>query len=157
MRAIFAGTFDPFTVGHRSITERALEIFGNVTVAVAEASVGARVDTATRKEIARLSLSDLKGVTVETFGGLLSDYVTALSEKCVLVRGIRGVKDYEYERELSAVYASLCGVDSVFLMTDPRIMHVSSTVVRELASLGASLDGYVVTTAADVIKKHYGV
>ncbi len=155
MKAIFAGTFDPFTVGHRDIAERAIKVFGNVTVAVAAGGT-ARADIATRIKIAEISLGGVRGAEVVPFSGLLTDFVAAQQQKCVLVRGIRSVKDYEYERELDAVYKSLFAVDSVYFMTSPVLMHVSSTVVRELSKLGAPLDGYVVSSAADIISKNYG-
>lgn len=154
MRAIFAGTFDPFTCGHRNIVERTLKVFDSVTVAVAN-SKGANVAVDARVEIARMSVSGLNGVTVQAFDGLLTDFVASQTDRCVLVRGIRSSRDHEYERELDAVYKSLTDVDSVYFMTKPELLHVSSTVVRELAALGAPLGGYVVPCAAETISKYY--
>lgn len=154
MKAVIAGTFDPFTTGHKNIVERALGIFGDVTIAVASDTGKNTASLDIRTEIARLSVLDLQNVSVEPFSGLLSDFLTAQGE-CVLVRGIRNVRDAEYERDLSRVYCSLCDKDTVVLFTDARFEHVSSSVVRELVALDAELDGYVVPAAEELIKKTY--
>ena len=154
MKAIFAGTFDPFTAGHRDITERALGVFGEVTVAVARETAKSCIDASERERLAKLAVSDLSGVTVTVFDGLLSDFLTANGD-CVLVRGVRDCRDFEYERELAAVYRSLCGKDTVVLMTAAEFCHVSSSVVRELARLGGSLDGYVVPQSQRYIEQLY--
>lgn len=157
MKAIIAGTFDPFTAGHRDLAERALDIFGDVTIAVASDTGKRAAPLAVRVNIAELSVSDLRGVKVTPFNGLLSDYLTACGQ-CVLVRGVRNVKDFEYERELAAVYRSLCGKDCVLLATAPELGHVSSTVVRELAALSVTdkLAAYVVPAALDGVLAQYG-
>lgn len=157
MKAIIAGTFDPFTAGHRNLAARALSIFGSVIVAVASDTGKNAAPLAVRTEIAKLSVADLNGVSVIPFDGLLSDFLTAQGE-CVLVRGARNTKDFEYERELAAVYRSLCGKDSVLLATAPELGHISSTVVRELAALGVSdaLAEYVAPAAIDCVLAQYG-
>lgn len=156
MKAIFAGTFDPFTLGHRSITERALALFGNVTIAVASDTGKNTVSLLERAEIARVATFGLRGIKIEPFSGLLSEYLAANGE-CVLVRGVRGMRDTEYERDLSRVYKSLCGKDTVFFMTDAPYEHISSTVVRELVKLGGDISGYVVPQSAELIKKLYSI
>ena len=157
MKAIIAGTFDPFTAGHRNLVERALAVFGGAVVAVASDTGLRAAPLAVRVKIAELSVADLDGVTVVPFDGLLSEFLTAQGE-CVLVRGVRNTKDFEYERELAAVYRSLCGKDCVLLATAPELAHVSSTVVRELAALGVTdkLEGYVAPAALDGVSAQYG-
>ncbi len=155
MKAIFAGTFDPFTSGHRDILVRALKVFGSVTVAVAESTAKSAADISERVRIAKLSTQDLVGVTVVPFSGALTDF--AAENGCgVLVRGLRNNADYDYEKELDAVYKSLGDAESVYLMCSPSLMHVSSTVVRELCALGKSIDGYCEKAAAGEIVKVYG-
>ena len=144
MKAIFAGTFDPFTAGHRDITERALAVFGDVTVAVASDTGKTARPLDVRLNIAETATADLNGVTVETFSGLLSDYLAKLGD-CVIVRGVRNSRD-----------RSLCGKDAVFFATSAEFEHVSSTTVRQLAELGGALDGYVVPCTVQAIIKHYG-
>lgn len=155
MQAIFAGTFDPFTAGHRDIAERALRIFGAVTIAVAEDTGKITVPLSERVKIAELSVSDLKNIDVAPFKGLLSDFVAARGE-CVLIRGVRNARDYDYERDLCRVYKSMCGVDAVHLVASPEFGHVSSTVVRELAALGNVPHGYVVDNAYSAVMSVYG-
>ena len=155
MKAIFAGTFDPFTAGHRDITKRALAVFGDVTVAVASDTGKTARPLDVRLNIAETATADLNGVTVETFSGLLSDYLAKLGD-CVIVRGVRNSRDAEYERDLVRVYRSLCGKDAVFFATSAEFEHVSSTTVRQLAELGGALDGYVVPCTVQAIIKHYG-
>lgn len=155
MKAIFAGTFDPFTSGHLNITERALEVFGDVTVAVAAETGGKHAaDIERRVHIAKLAVSGLRGVSVDSFDGLLSDYVKNLCP-CVLVRGVRTSADLDYETMLTRVYNSLCGVQSVFFIPDAKFEHISSTVVRELAGLNADLTGYAVPGTEESIKELY--
>lgn len=152
--AIYAGTFDPFTAGHRDIAERALGIFGRLTVAVAEDTGKTAAPLDDRTRIAELSLSGLDGIEVVPFGGLLTEFAAGTG-KVVLVRGLRNALDFEYERELCRVYRSLGDVECVFIEADARYEHVSSTTVRRLAALGAPLDGYAVDRAVAQIKKLY--
>ena len=155
MNAIIVGTFDPFTIGHRDIAERALKVFGNVTIAVAADTGKSTAPLKTRLEIARLSTSDLDGVTVESYEGLTSDYLKS-KDKSVLVRGIRNSRDMEYERDHARIYNSLCGAEVVCLLTAAEYQHISSTVVRQLALLNSPLDGYVAEQAKELITKTYG-
>lgn len=155
MKAIFAGTFDPFTLGHRNIVERAAKLFDGVIIAVADDTGKNTVPLSVRTEIVKSAVADIANITVESFSGLLSDYAANKGD-CVLVRGVRNSNDLEYERDLTAVYKSLCGVESVVIITDPVYGHVSSTVVRTIAALGGDITGYVVPSTAKQITEVYG-
>lgn len=155
MKAIFAGTFDPFTSGHRNIAERAAAVFGNVTVAVAAVTGKNAAPLDVRIKIAEAALAGQSGACVQPFDGLLSDFCKK-NAPCVLVRGVRSAVDLDYETTHTRVYNSLCGVQSVLFITDTQYAHVSSTVVRELISLGAPLDGYVVSGTEKMIAEFYG-
>ena len=155
MKAIFAGTFDPFTAGHRDIAQRAAGVFGNVTVAVASDTGKTAQPLDVRLKIATESIADINCATAEAFSGLLSDYLSAKGD-CVIVRGVRNARDADYERDLVRVYKSLCGKDAVLFITSADFEHVSSTVVRQLAALGGSLDGYVASSAASTVALYYG-
>lgn len=155
MKAIFAGTFDPFTLGHRRTVERAKKLFGEVVIAVAADTGKNTAPFDKRIAIAKAATADLIGVSVEGFGGLLTEYVKKKGE-CVLVRGVRNAIDLEYERELTRAYMSLGGVDAVFLISNADVEHISSTVVRSIAAFGGAIDGYVVKDTEDIIKGVYG-
>ncbi len=155
MKAVLAGAFDPFTCGHRNLAERALSVFGEAMIAVAEDTGKSTASLADRLELVKLSVAGLDGVKIVTFTGLLSEFLKRQSP-CVLIRGLRGARDYEYERDLSRVYNGQCDNECVYLMSDAQTEHVSSTVVRQLAGLGASLDGYVVGDAQQKTYSVYG-
>lgn len=152
MKAVFAGAFDPFTLGHRDIAERTVKTFGNVTVAVACETGKNTLSVNERKMIVEKSLSGLNGVTIESFEGLFTDYLKKYDE-CVIVRGLRSCRDLEYERDIVRTYKALCGRDAVFFITSAEYEHVSSTTVRELVKLNGELKGFVAPNAeADIIK-----
>ena len=155
MKAIFAGTFDPFTLGHRNIVERAAKLFDGVIIAVADDTGKNTAPLSVRTDISESAVADIANVTVESFCGLLTDYVAGKGD-CVLVRGVRNSNDLEYERDLTAVYKSLCGVESIILITDAAYGHVSSTVVRTVAALGGNINGYVVPNTVTQITEVYG-
>lgn len=155
MKAIFAGAFDPFTLGHKDIAERAAKAFGSVTVAVAADTGKSTAPLATRVEIARKALDGVGGISVMPFDGLLSEFIKTQGE-CVLVRGIRNSRDMEYERDHARIYNSLCGVDMLCLMPAAQYEHISSTVVRELAALGGELKGYIAPKTEALIIAAYG-
>ncbi len=157
MRAIFAGTFDPFTTGHADIVKRSAACFSEVVVAVAADCAKSAAPVTVRAEIAELAVKELKldNVKVLPFCGLLTDFADSLGGG-VLVRGVRNGRDLDYESELCGVYRSLNGIDAVVFITLPELSHVSSTAVRQLTALGAPLDGYVMSETEDYIRAVYG-
>lgn len=154
MKAIFAGTFDPFTTGHRNIAERAAKLFDSVIIAVAAATGKITAPLDVRTEIVNAAVADIENATVQSFCGLLSDFATAQG-RCVLVRGVRTATDLEYERDITAVYKSMCGVESIILIADASCAHISSTAVRTVASLGGDISEYVVPASLRLIQKYY--
>ncbi|MCH5160600.1 MAG: pantetheine-phosphate adenylyltransferase [Clostridiales bacterium] len=158
MRAIFAGTFDPFTTGHADIVRRSSACFSDVVVAVADDCAKVAAPVSVRAEIAQIAVDNLNldNVRVMPFCGLLTDFADSLGGDVVFVRGARNGKDFDYEQELIGVYKSLSNVDSVLFVTSPSLVHVSSTVVRQLVNLGAPLDGYVVDNTEEYIRTVYG-
>jgi len=144
LSAVYAGTFDPITLGHEDIVRRTARLFGRVIVAVA---VGhhkkAMFSTDERLAMARAALSDCPGVEVAAFDGLLRDFVLANGAQ-VVVRGVRSVTDFDYERQLAGMNRSLMPtVETLFLLPDDRYQYVSSTLVREIATLGGDVSGFV--------------
>ncbi len=155
MNAVLAGAFDPFTAGHRDIVIRASKIFDGVTVAVAADTGKNTASLSDRVKIAELSVSDVDNVRVVPFHGLLSDFLNA-NAPCVLIRGLRGEADTQYERDLCRIYGGQTESECVYLFSRAELEHVSSTAVRTLAALDAKLDGYVSPQAMEFVKSVYG-
>lgn len=134
--AFFAGSFDPFTLGHKAIVERAVRLFGHVTIGVGynmlkHGSESASQRVAAIKEI----FAGRDDVYVEAYTGLTAQEALRLRAQC-LVRGVRDTRDYEYERGIAEVNRRLFGVETVLLCADAELGFLSSSVVRELASHG---------------------
>ncbi|MCH5351691.1 MAG: pantetheine-phosphate adenylyltransferase [Clostridiales bacterium] len=154
MKAIIAGSFNPFTLGHKDIVTRVASMFDEVVVAVADDTYKKTAPLSVRTEIAKLSLSDVKGVRVLPFSGLLTDFAKKTGAE-VIVRGLRNTVDFEYEKSLGEAYKSLSGIETLFLMCSPELSHVSSSLVRSLAELNAPMDGYVAVGAQSAVKAAY--
>jgi len=145
--AVFAGSFAPFTIGHAHIVKRGLEIFDRVDIVLGvnvnklEASTGAseRAD-----RIAALYASQPR-VKVSMWTGLTADYAKKEGAR-FLLRGVRSVKDYEYELGIADANATL-GLETVVLFTTPALSFVSSSLVRELAAFGKDVSEYLPTKA----------
>lgn len=154
-KAVFAGTFDPFTVGHKKILESALALFDFVYVAVAEKSKSG-VASDCRKTIVSKSIADLKNVEVDVFNGFLTDYIKKTGAG-ILVRGIRNTVDFEYEKSLQSVYKSMMpGLEICYIVSDGEINCVSSTHVREILLLNGDASSYICNEAYAEIIKSYG-
>ena len=155
--AVYAGTFDPITNGHRDIIERALTIFDPLTVAVAESTTKDTVFTpAERKELIRGAIGDLSGnIVVESFEGLLVDYVRAKGARAI-VRGLRAVSDYEYESQMAMINRELANeIETVFIMTSRRSSFISSSIVRQIARLRGDVSTLVPPNVAQALKDKY--
>ena len=151
---VFAGTFDPFTLGHLEIVEKASALFDKVVVAVAKKSKSG-VSASARVKIAKLSVSGIGNASVEVFDGFLTDYMKN-NGYAVLVRGLRNAYDLEYEKSLKAFYEETYPeISVVYLLTSPQKEHVSSSLVREILSLKGNADAYISDKAAAEIKTEY--
>ena len=134
--ALFAGSFDPYTVGHHSLVERALQMFDKVVVAIgynSEKGVSSAVEERVTT-IAAVYSGDSR-VEVRAYTGLTMDFAREVGAD-VLLRGVRNIKDFEYERELADVNKQIGGIDTVLLVSEPGYSSVSSSVVRELMRYG---------------------
>lgn len=134
--ALYAGSFSPMTVGHLSIITRALELFDRVVVCIgrnnAKESAEAGSDNVSH---IRHALAAIPGVEVMEWEGLTVDAARSVSARWLL-RGVRSVADYEYERSLADINRSLSGIDTVILFAEPSLAHISSSLVRELRRFG---------------------
>ncbi|MDB5881424.1 MAG: coaD [Ramlibacter sp.] len=143
--AVYPGTFDPMTLGHEDVIRRAVELFDRVIVAVAAGHHKKAMFTLQERiEMARAVSEPYKSqVTVESFGGLLRDFVVARGGKA-MVRGLRAVTDFDYEFQLAGMNRSLMpDVETVFLTPSDKYQFISSTFVREIAVLGGEVDKFV--------------
>ena len=142
-KALFAGTFDPYTRGHHSIVTRALAMFDKVVVAIgrnAAKSTTCSIDER-MESIARL-YADEPRVEVVTYEGLTTDYAREVGA-CCLLRGVRSVKDFEYERDLADVNRVISGIETVIMVSEPQYAAISSSVVRELMSYGKDVTEFL--------------
>ena len=140
--AVFAGSFDPFTLGHLDIVRRAASLFDELWVLLAvNASKKYYFDEATRAEMVRKTVADIPNVKVDVYGGLTVDFMKRVGAK-FLVRGIRGASDVEYEQTVAwnnKILYTEC--ETVFLSSAPEHLMVSSTIVRELLKSGIADNG----------------
>lgn len=142
--AIYPGSFDPLTMGHVDVIERAASIFDRLIVAVV-VNPQKREPLFTleeRKQMIAESTKHLGNVDVADFRGLLAAYVK-VRDVDVIVKGLRVVSDFESEMSTALMNRSLSNVDTVFLPSDPRYSFVSSSLVKEVFFLGGAIDEYV--------------
>ncbi|MCL2234578.1 MAG: pantetheine-phosphate adenylyltransferase [Firmicutes bacterium] len=155
--AVFAGTFDPFTIGHYDMVKRSASFFDNIVVGVSGSSTGKK-SVATLEErvaIAMTALQDIENAEVKAFDGLLTDFVASCNADIIL-RGLRTASDFEHEKLLASVYWDIMPeVEIFYLASPPNLAHISSTIVRELTSLGADFQYYVTHSSVELIKKVY--
>ena len=143
--AVYPGSFDPVTNGHLNIIERAAKIYDSLTVAiVVNPNKKSLFTVDERVEIAKKVCSHLPNVEVDKFSGLLADYVNDNGFDAV-VKGLRAGSDFENELQMSQMNARLFtgNTETVFLMTDPKCSFISSSLIKEVASLGGSIEGLV--------------
>jgi pantetheine-phosphate adenylyltransferase len=140
--AVFAGSFDPFTLGHLDIVRRAASLFDELWVLLAvNASKMYYFDEATRAEMVRRAVAPFPNVKVDCYDGLTVDFAKRVGAK-FLVRGIRGAADVEYEQTVAWNNKVLCPeIETVFLSSASEHLMVSSSVVRELLKAGIANDG----------------
>ncbi|MNZ91470.1 Phosphopantetheine adenylyltransferase [compost metagenome] len=149
--AVYPGTFDPITLGHEDVVRRATQLFGRVIVAVAAGHHKKTLfSLEERIAMVRQAVAPYPQVTVESFSGLLRDFVVARGGKA-MVRGLRAVTDFDYEFQLAGMNRTLMpDVETVFLTPSDKYQFISSTFVREIATLGGEVDKFV---SADVFAR----
>lgn len=142
--AVYPGTFDPLTRGHEDLVRRAAGLFDTVVVGVADSRAKAPFFSLDeRLSIAREVLSHYPNVRVESFSGLLSDFVRAQGAR-VIVRGLRAVSDFEYEFQMAGMNRYLLpDVETLFLTPSDQYQFISGTIVREIALLGGDVSKFV--------------
>lgn len=144
-KALYTGSFDPLTNGHLNIIERAAKLYDELTVGIiVNPSKKSMFSLEERKSMIEETLSHLENVNVDCFSGLLADYVNENGFN-VVVRGLRAAMDFEYEIQMAHMNARLFDkhVETVFLMTDPKYSFISSSMMKEVHTLGGSIEGLV--------------
>jgi pantetheine-phosphate adenylyltransferase len=155
--AIYPGTFDPLTFGHVSLIMRGLDIFENITVAVAKDTTKKTLFTLEERVfMAQEFFAHEPRVTVEGFEGLLVSYVEQKGAHAIL-RGLRAVSDFEYEFQMALMNRRLSrNIQTVFLMTDYRWLYISSTIIKEAAKVGGDVRGLVPDAVYLRLSEKYG-
>lgn len=155
--AVYPGSFDPLTNGHINIIERGLDIFDTIVVAVANNTSKRTVFTAQeRVEIIKEVFKDEPRVNVVTFEGLLVDFCRQHGYR-VILRGLRTVSDFEFEFQIAHANRQMYNeVDTIFMMTESEYSHLSSTIIKEIISLGGEGKGMIPAPVERELKKKYG-
>jgi pantetheine-phosphate adenylyltransferase len=154
--AIYPGSFDPITYGHIDIIERGLEIFDKVIVAIAHNAEKRSLFTVEeRLAMVKAVFKETPNVIVDSFKGLLVDYVAKTNVK-VILRGLRATSDFEYEFHMASMNRSLnTHLDTLFMMTSKDYFFVSSRTIKEVARLGAAVDGLVPDLVVTRLKEKF--
>lgn len=154
--AVYPGTFDPITNGHTDLVERASKLFKKVIVAVAASPKKRPVLThEMRISLAKEVLGHLPNVEVVGFDNLLTEFTRSVEGK-VVIRGLRAVSDFEYEFQLANMNRAIApDVESIFLTPSEKHSYISSTLVREIASLNGDFGQFVNPKVKRVLQEHY--
>ncbi|MDO5699915.1 MAG: pantetheine-phosphate adenylyltransferase [Bowdeniella nasicola] len=154
--AICPGSFDPITLGHVDVIERARTLFERVIVAVGyNAAKTSLFDLDMRVELARASCHHIDGVSVEPVSGLLADFCRQ-QEANAIVKGLRGSADFDDELGMSLMNRKLSGLETVFIMGEPSYNHIASSLVKDVARHGGDVSGFVPEPVARALDGVFG-
>ena len=155
-KVVYPGTFDPITNGHIDLVERACNLFDHVVVAVADSSKKKPLFMLEeRVQLAEQVLGHLDNVEVCGFSGLLAHFVEEKNAQA-MIRGLRAVSDFEYEFQLANMNRALSPtMESIFLTPSEHLSFISSTLVREIASLDGNVSNFVPQAVADALQEKF--
>ena len=155
--AVYPGTFDPITRGHTDIVSRSLGIFDRLIVAVApNPRKGALLSLEDRVELAKIATKEFPNVEVESFNGLLVEYVRKRGAHAI-IRGLRAVSDFEHEFQMALLNRKLDEqLETVFLMPSEEYSYLTSSIVKELALFGGELEAFLIPEVAKRLREKYG-
>ncbi len=154
--AVYPGSFDPVTNGHIDVIERALKIFDKVIVAVGD-NPGKKplFTTKERIDMLRESTKHLKGIEVDSFSGLLLDFVKSKKSK-IIIRGLRAVSDFEFEFQRALLNRVVDDeIETVFIMTKEHYVYLNSSIVKEMAMFGGKVNGLVPETVEKKLREKF--
>ena len=157
-RIVYPGTFDPIHNGHLDIARKAAELFDELILVVAvNQEKSPLFNDKERVELIKDSLHDVKNVKVDTFNGLVVDFVRS-SESVAIIRGLRHVSDFEFEFQMAMMNFNLNpNIKSMFMMPDEKYIHLNSTVIKDVARLGGDISDYVPKCVQDALYERYNV
>lgn len=156
-RALIPGTFDPITEGHLDVITRASQLMDEAIVAVAAVPPNKKplFNLDERVELARQAVAHLENVTVEPFDCLLVDFAEQVGAT-VVVKGLRAITDFEYEFQMTALnYQINKEMETVFIMSPPKYMYLSSSIVREIARLKGNISEFVPSCVKGALEAKY--
>jgi len=155
VRVIFPGSFDPITNGHLDVIQRGIKLFDEVIVAVGKSPLKNQLfSPEERVEMIAELIKGIPGVSVESFDGLTVEY--ARQKKAdVILRGLRSLTDMNYELELAMTNRSVAGIETVFIMTTEQYGFISSTLIRQVASLGGDISNLVPANVNRLLKERF--
>jgi pantetheine-phosphate adenylyltransferase len=157
MKAVYPGTFDPITLGHIDVISRAVKIFGNLTIAIAEDNNKASIfSTQKRMEVINEAIKEFNlNATPVVFKGLLVNFMQEQNAN-VIIRGLRAISDFEYEFQMSCINSRLNNkIETVFLPAKDDMHFVSSRIVKSVAELGGDISEFVPKCVVRVMKEYY--
>ena len=154
--AIYPGTFDPLTNGHLDIVKRGVKLFDRIIISVAiNSNKNSLFSIKERISIIEKSISKIQGVEVDSFKGLMVDHTIKHSAVAAL-RGLRVLSDFEFEFNMALMNHSLNDkISTIFLMPSSKYIHISSSMVKEVASLGGDVSEYVPNHVNTILKTKY--
>lgn len=151
-RCVCPGSYDPLTLGHVDVVDRALTLFDEVVVAVLHnPGKQGTFSVERRLELIRASLPDRPRLRVAEFGGRLVVDVCRELEADAIVKGLRGSADLAYERPMATMNRHLTGIETIFMPADPALDHVSSSLVKQVAAYGGDVTGLVPDVVRDAL------
>ncbi len=155
-KAIYPGTFDPFTRGHEDLVRRAARMFNTVVVAIADSrGKGPALSQSERVALARAELADCANVEVVAFSGLLVDLAKA-QQASIVVRGVRAVSDFDYEFQMAGMNRQLMPeLETIFMAPSDRYQFVSGTLVREIARMGGDVERFLSPAVAAALRAKF--
>jgi len=152
--AVFPGSFDPFTNGHLDVIQRGAHIFDRLIIGVGHNPEKASMfDQSERTQMAREIVAGMSNVDVEPFSGLTVDFVRQCKAD-VILRGIRSSSDLQFEFQVALTNRVVAGVETVFIMTKPEYAFTSSSLIKQMASMGADVSALVPPPVLEHIHRH---